>query len=70
MEFPLWHSKLRIQLQQPVGGADSIPGPEQWVKGSNIAAAAAQILSLALELPHAVGVAIKKKRKKKVNSRY
>ena len=62
LEFPLWHSGLRIQLQH-LGflqrcGFD--PCLEQWVKGSGITAAVAQIQSLAWELPHAVGAAIKK----------
>ena len=35
------------------------PAPEQWVKGSGVAAAVAQIQSLAQELPYAAGVAIK-----------
>ena len=41
--------------------------PGQWVKGSGVAAvaAAAQIQSLAWELPYAVSMAIKKKKKKK-----
>ena len=39
-----------------------IPGP-QWVKGSDIAAAAAQIQSLAQKLPYAEDVAIKNKNK-------
>ena len=47
-----------------------IPGSAQWVKGSSIAAAAAQVSAvpqikfLAQKLPYAVGVAIKKKKKK------
>ena len=43
------------------GGVNSIPGLVQWVKEFSIAAAAAQIQSLAQELPYAIGVAIKKK---------
>ena len=48
-------------------GAGSIPHPTQWVKGSGIAeavsyvTAAAQIQSLAWELPCALSVAIKTK---------
>ena len=42
------------------GGTALIPGQAQGVKGSGIATAAARIQSLAWELPHAVGVAIKK----------
>ena len=48
-----------------------IPGPARWVKGSDVAAAAlqvipaAQIQPLAWELHIAVGVAIKKRKKKK-----
>ena len=40
----------------------SIPGPAQWVKGSDIAAAAVWIQSLAREFPYAPGMAIKKKK--------
>ena len=40
----------------------SIPSLAQWVKGSNVAAAVAQIQSLAWESPYATGAAIKKKR--------
>ena len=48
-------------------GRDTIPTPEQGVKGSGIAAAAmwfspmAQIQSLAGKLPYVLGVAVKKK---------
>ena len=48
---------------------DSIPGLVQWVKGSGIAAAVVElaavawIRSLTWELPHAIGEAIKKKKK-------
>ena len=41
------------------GGAGSIPGPAQWVKGSCVAAVG-QIQSLAWECPYALGVAMKK----------
>ena len=37
----------------------------QWVQVSGIATAAAQIQSLAQELPSAVGVAIKREKKKR-----
>ena len=40
------------------GGTGSIPGPVQWVEGSTIAVAAAQIQSLARDLPYATGVTI------------
>ena len=40
-----------------------IPGWEQWVKGSGVAAAVAQIQSLTQELPFATGVAMKIKMK-------
>ena len=49
-----------------------IPSPVQWVKGSSIAAAVAQvtiatrILSLAWELRYAVGAAVKKKNEIKI----
>ena len=39
--------------------------PVQWVKGSSVAAAAAQILSLAQELPNAWSAALGKKTKNK-----
>ena len=42
----------------------SILSKAQWVKGSGVAIAEAQILSLSQELPHAVCVAKKKKEKK------
>ena len=42
-----------------------IPGHAQWVKGSRVATAVAQIQFLARELPYAVGASIKKKKKKK-----
>ena len=41
------------------------PSPVQCVTGSGIAAAVPQIQSLAQELPHAAGAALKKKKKKK-----
>ena len=59
----MWHSGLRIG-SGCCGGTGSIPSPAQWVKGSGTAATAAQIQSLARELPYAVDAAIKKKIKK------
>ena len=47
------------------GGVGLIPGLAQWVKGFSVAAPAAQIQSLARELPYATGGGIKKKKKKK-----
>ena len=41
----------------------SISGLVQWVKGFGVTAAEACIQSLAQELPYAMGVAIKKKKK-------
>ena len=41
-----------------------IPGLVQWVKASGVAAAVAQIQSLAQELPYAVGAAIKTTKKR------
>ena len=38
LEFPLWHSGLRIQLQQL---------RSQWVKGSAVATAAVQVAAVA-----------------------
>ena len=52
----------------------SIPSLLQWVKGSGIGAAvswvtaAAQIQSLAWEIPYAAGAAIKKKREREQES--
>ena len=43
-----------------------IPGLGQWVEGSRIATAVAQIQSLAQELPYALGAAIKKNRIRKL----
>ena len=49
------------------GGAVSVTGPAQWVKGSGVASASAQVTAvawihpLAQEHPYAMGVAIKKK---------
>ena len=45
------------QLGRP-GDAGLIPSPEWWIKESSLATAAAQIQSLAEELPYAVDVAI------------
>ena len=45
-------------------GTVSPLSPTQWVKESSVAIAAAQIQSLAQELPYATGVAIKKKKEK------
>ena len=42
----------------------SVPAPVQWIKGSSVAIAAAWIQSLAQELLHATGTAIKRKGKK------
>ena len=41
-----------------------VPGLVQWVEISGVAAAKAQIPSLAQELPYTVGAAIREKRKK------
>ena len=48
-EFPLWHSWVKIQLQwlRLLRRHGFNPCPAQWVKGSIIAAAVAQIQSLA-----------------------
>ena len=46
----------------PCGGAGLIPSLAQWVKGSSVAAAEAEIQSLARELPYAVSLDIKKKK--------
>ena len=47
------------------GGVALMPAPVQWVKGSGVSKAAAQIQSLAWELPYVMDVAIKLKRKNK-----
>ena len=44
-------------------GTGSIPSPAKWVQGSSVAAATAQIQSLAQKLPYARGAAIKTKTK-------
>ena len=50
----------------------SIPGPAQWVKGSSVAIAAAQvetvarIQSLVQEVPYTMGAAIKKTKQNKL----
>ena len=66
----MWHSQLRIQLQQlglgSYRGKGSTPGPVRWIKGSSIAlaaayvAAVARIQTLAMELPYTLGSDIKK----------
>ena len=38
-----------------------IPNPVQWVKGPTVATAVAQIPSLAMEIPFAMGMAVKNK---------
>ena len=55
-----WVKNLTAVAQVAVG---SIPSPAQWVKRSGVAATVAQTQSLAMELPYALGVAIKKKKK-------
>ena len=47
------------------GGPGSIPGPAKWVAGSGVVAAAAQIQSLAWELPYVVGMGTRKTNKNK-----
>ena len=60
LEFPLWHSGLRIRLQQLGSRRHGFNSqPSMWVKGSGVAAGAAEIQSLAQKLPLAVGLAIK-----------
>ena len=54
-----WVKNLTAVAQVAVG---SIPSPAQWVKRSGVAAAVAQIQSLAMELPYAVVWPLKKKK--------
>lgn len=56
-----WVRKLTAVAEVPRCGSD--PGPVQWVEGSSVA----QVLS-PQELPYAAGAAIRKKKKKKVNT--
>lgn len=65
LEFPLWRSGLRIQLQQlgSLCRRRFDPGLAQWVKGSGVAATVSRIQSLAQELPHARDAAIRKQNK-------
>ena len=61
MEFPLWHSELRTcSSSGGCRGKGLIPGPVQQVTGPGIAAAAAQIQSLAQDLPYAAVWPLKK----------
>ena len=46
----------------------SIPSLVQWVKGSNVARAMAQIQSLAWKLPYTMGVVTLKKKGNKVEA--
>ena len=57
-------AQLRIPLQQlrSPQRLGSIPSLAQCLKGSSVAAAMARIQSLAWELPHAVGAAVKRKK--------
>ena len=65
----LWCSGLSIWLYSSLGhfrGVGLIPGLAQWVKGSSVATAAAQIQSMAWELPYAaVNAAINKTKQNK-----
>ena len=63
VQFPLWHSGLRIQLQQlrSLQRCRFDPGLVQWAKASSVAAAVAQIQSLAWEV-HTPQVRPKKKK--------
>ena len=65
MEFSRQHSGLRIPLQQlrSLWRCRFNPSPIQWVKGSCVAAPAAQ------KLPYAAGGDIKKKEIKKKKKR-
>ena len=48
-EFLLWYSGLRVQLQQLrlLQRRRFHPWPEQWVKGSSVAAAVAKVKAVA-----------------------
>jgi len=61
LKFPLWHHGLRTQLWQHRSNPQLGTGD----KGFGIAAAVAQIQSLAQELPYAISTAIKNKIQKK-----
>ena len=56
-----------VKTEEAQVSTSLIPGPVQWVKGSGVAAAAAQIQSLAGERPYATSTVIKKKKKKDSN---
>ena len=64
-----WVKNSIAVAQVCYGGTDSTPGQVQWVKGSDVAAALAQVAPvawiqfLAWELSYAAGMAIKKKKK-------
>ena len=58
-EFLPWCRVLRILLLSSRRGIGLISSSAQWVKGSGVAVAVAQIQSLARELPCAAGVALK-----------
>ena len=55
-----WVKNLTVGGSGGYRGKDSIPGPAQWVKGSGVASAVAQVQSLDRELPCAMGAAINK----------
>ena len=59
-EFLLWYSGLRVWLQclRSLGRLGLIPSPAQWVKGSGVPTAVAQIQFLVRQLPYATGEAI------------
>ena len=50
----------------PCRGMSLVTGSVQWVKGLGIVTAVTGIQSLAWEISYTVGVAIKKKKKRKV----
>ena len=60
----LWMKNLTASSSGHFGGEGSIPSLVQRVKGSSVAAAVAQIQSLARELLYATNLAIKLKIKK------
>ena len=58
-----WVKNLTAAAWVTCRGAALISHPAQWGKGSGVATAAAHLQSLTWELPYAMGVAMKLKKK-------